>query len=171
MDKELRRRAEASLRELGVQGPVSNDALQALLEARTGRPIVVQTAPASLFRNAVCSGAWWESAQLDVILVPEGEDEMLRAHTIRHELAHMILRHQGATSGPRAMVEMLQQMMPDLDADKVVGMLRADFSNEAERDAEMIASLLTLRSALAGAELRNAETESLRRALGGGPSV
>ncbi len=163
----LRRRVEAALDGLGIDGPLTNDVLKGALEERRGRPIYVQDAPAVLFSDTAC-GAWWETEHVDVILVPEDADPMLREHTIRHEYAHMILRHQGIACGTESMTEVIRQIMPDLDPGKVLGMLnRSDFTGHAEREAELLASLLTLRSLEADAPLADAEAEALRQALSG----
>ncbi|GIG21150.1 hypothetical protein Cch01nite_18740 [Cellulomonas chitinilytica] len=170
MAANLRRRAEAALSALGLTGPITNEQIKGILEHDRGRPIVVRTAPAKVFTNAAC-GAWLEAETIDVILVPDDADPMLQAHTVRHEYGHMILRHQGGASsivGAETLRELVRLTMPDLDPERVVAMLgRASFTGPSERDAEMIASLLTLRSVRAADVLENAETESLRRALGG----
>lgn len=165
--RDLRRRAQAAIDELGLEGPISNDRLKTVLEELRGRPIFIQTAPAEMFASSAC-GAWWETTSVDVILVPEDVDPLLRAHTVRHEFAHMILRHCGAVCGSVYMTEVLAQILPDLDPEKVLGMLaRSDFSGHGELEAEMLASLLTLRANDAEDSLANAETEALRRALAG----
>lgn len=160
----LRRKVEAALDELALPGPLTNDRLKAALEEQRGRPIHIQDAPAALFADTAC-GVWWETEHFDLILVPEDSDAALRAHTIRHEFAHMILRHQGLACGSESMTEVIRQVLPDLDPGKVLGMLnRSDFTGHAEQEAEMLASLLTLRADATEA-LATAEAEALRQAL------
>lgn len=163
----LRRRAEAALEDLGLGRDVTDERLRTALEERRGKPIVVVPAPADVFADTAC-GAWWEAAHVDVVLVPEDADPMLRAHTVRHELAHMVLRHQGSANGSAAMADLLRRVLPDLDPDKVLGMLtRSEFSGPAEREAEMLATVLTLRADDATSTLAVAEAEALRRMLTG----
>lgn len=164
---DLRRRAEAALTALGLSDAHTNEQVKAALEERNGRQILIQTAPSAVFVNAAC-GAWIESDTVDVILVPEDADPLLQAHTVRHEFGHMILRHHGITCGKDTLRELVARTMPDLDPDKVVAMLsRSQFTGADERDAEMIASLLTLRATHGEQALQNTETEALRRALAG----
>lgn len=161
----LRRRLQAAVDELGLSGPITNDAIKSVLEERRGRPIHIETAPAEMFAHVAC-GVWWETANVDVILIPDDVDPMLMAHTVRHEFAHMILRHQGTACGQLAMEDVLRRLMPDLDPGKVLAMLaRTDFTGYAEREAEMLASMLTLRASDGDQVLANPEAEALRLAL------
>ena len=167
MGTALRRQAERALADLGLTGPITSDQVKATLEAHRGRPIYIQTAPAAMFDNAAC-GAWWETEHIDLILVPEDADPMLQRHTVFHEFGHMILRHQGAACGTESITAVLRKIMPDLDPAKVLAMLaRSGYEGPAEREAEMLASLLTLRTTDTATTPTNAETEALRQALAG----
>lgn len=167
-----KRRAERTLAAFGYTGPVSTATMKAALEQVRGRPIHIEAADRSLFVDTAC-GVWWECDRFDVVFVPEDADRLLRDHTVFHEFGHMIYRHHGesacATSGAQALRSFLSRTMPDLDADKVAGSLhqRTDYTGEAEREAEVLASLLTLRADADAKRLGDREAESLRRALGG----
>lgn len=163
-----RRRAEEALDELGLRGPAGVDALVQHLAEQRQRPLLVETAPAAFFADTAC-GAWWESEQLDLVLVPEDADPVLRDHTVRHELAHMILRHSGSVCAGDVLRDVLRRVVPDLDPDTVLGSLhrRSDYTVAAEREAEELASLLTLRAATDADRLRDREAEALRHALSG----
>ncbi|MBB2923622.1 hypothetical protein [Cellulomonas cellasea] len=163
-----RRRAEEALDELGLRGPATVDALVHHLAEQRQRPLLVETAPAAFFADTAC-GAWWESEHLDLVFVPEDADPVLRDHTIRHELAHMILRHRGSACAGEVLREVLARVLPDLDPDTVMGSLhrRSDYGVAAEREAEVLASLLTLRDATDADRLGDREAEALRHALSG----
>lgn len=167
MRKTLRRRVEAALAELNLVGPPTIDNLKAHLEQVRGRPIVIEPAPVDYFVDAAC-GAWWESRSVDVILVPDNADALTKDHTVRHEFAHMILRHRGTACAGLALLELLELVMPDLNAEKVGALLlhqRSDYSSDAEREAELLASLLTLHAGAAA--IADTEADALRRALSG----
>jgi hypothetical protein len=170
--KAVKRRAESALSAFGFTGPVSIATLKSALEAERGRPIVIETAERELFTDTAC-GLWWECDAFDLIFVPEDADPLLRDHTIFHEFGHMIFRHRGeaecADSGALAMRSFLAKTMPDLNVDKVVGSLhqRTDYGGHAEREAEVLASLLSLRADADARRLANGEADTLRRALGG----
>lgn len=167
-----RRRAERALAGIGFTGPVSTGTLRSALEDLRGRPIHVERADRSMFVDTAC-GVWWECDRFDVVFVPEDADPLLRDHTVFHEFGHMIYRHHGdpacTPSAADALRSFVTRALPDLDADTVTGSLhqRTDYSGPAERDAEVLASLLTLRADADARRLRDREAESLRRALGG----
>lgn len=167
-----RRRAEEALTGFGLEGPVSIEGLKRKLEAARGRRIIIETAQSEYFAETAC-GVWWECDSFDVVFVPRDASPWLREHTIFHEFSHMIFRHQGlaacenSDAGLRSFVA---RTMPDLDPDMVTGSLhqRTDYTGQDEREAEMLASLLTLRRAEPhDVPLSNPEAETLRRALGG----
>lgn len=164
----LRRRAEQALDGLDLRGPATVEALVRHLSEQRRRPLLVETAPAAFFADTAC-GAWWESEHLDLVFVPEDADPVLRDHTVRHELAHMILRHRGTACGGDMLREVLARVLPDLDAGTVMGSLhrRSDYTLDAEREAEVLASLLTLRAATDVDRLPDRQAEALRRALSG----
>ena len=81
----------------------------------------------------------------------------------------MILRHRGSACAGEVLREVLARVLPDLDPDTVMGSLhrRSDYGVAAEREAEVLASLLTLRDATDADRLGDREAEALRHALSG----
>lgn len=96
----MRRRGwtQRRLRRLGVPPPTPPFHLQAWCEAiaaNRGRPVVVESVPVGSTGPA---GLWMAMSDVDYIAVDAGASRALFGHVILHELAHLLLGHQGAAS-------------------------------------------------------------------------
>ncbi|EWC62361.1 Cinorf13 protein [Actinokineospora spheciospongiae] len=119
------------------------DSIAALIEAlsrRTGRPI--QLVPMALAASP-CSGLWLAVAGTDLIVYEAGTTVPHQEHIIAHELAHIVCGHR--STGP-VDDETSRLLFPDLDPLLVRDMLaRAEYSDDHELEAEVMASLILLR--------------------------
>jgi hypothetical protein len=137
-DKELRKRCQAIVDGLGITDPFNVHALARLLGQRRGRPI--HLIPLSLPAGAPC-GAWVSTRDFDAIFYEVDTSPLHQEHIIGHELGHVLCEH-----GAEAMVEahVARLLLPDLDPELVQRLLaRTNYSAVEERQAEMVASLIS----------------------------
>lgn len=143
-DRALRRRCETILAGLGLPDAIGVRDLCDLLAQRQGRPIhlVAEHLPAA----SPC-GLAVRTERFDAIFYEAGTSRMHQDHIIRHELGHLICGHLTA---PVLDAEASRLLLPDLDPSLVRAVLgRTNYSEVEEKEAELIASLLLRRSALA----------------------
>jgi hypothetical protein len=135
-----RERAQAAEGRLKLTEPVSLASIQSHLQAANGRTIVIKPIEGTP-TDKVC-GPWFGPDDLDLILHAPAASETHRQQIVRHEFAHMILRHnQEVVTHDYAKV-----FFPDLDPERVVTTLRrTDFFDEPEVTSELLADRLASR--------------------------
>ncbi|MEV5988241.1 hypothetical protein AB0L85_25050 [Streptomyces sp. NPDC052051] len=86
-------------------------------------------------------GVWLRTNDADYIAYERYTSTAHQSHIIAHELSHMLCDHRGERSAESPPVE----LFADLDPGLVRGMLmRCGYTQEAEQEAEVMASLLLL---------------------------
>lgn len=136
-----RRRADAhaetvraTMRLLPDDGNV--DRLLANLSEHRGRRVVVIDHP---FDDQGTTGLWIALPDLDLIAVDTSAGPSRRVVIIAHEIAHMMLGHEG----PHA--DLGSRVAPDLPPDVVARVLSRDTYDDAEElDAERVATVLAV---------------------------
>ncbi|MBL7259142.1 hypothetical protein JKJ07_32985 [Actinoplanes sp. LDG1-01] len=141
----MRRRCEARLRGIRVPDPFDLDEFCAQVSARRGRPLIRQAVP-GLSDEAPC-GLWIGTERADHVFFDPGTSPLHAEHIVLHELSHILCGHSGSDAA-------LGTLFPDLEPAAVRQMLgektmlgRARYTDEQEREAEMMASLIRGRSA------------------------
>jgi hypothetical protein len=136
--RQSRLRCERILAELGLGDGCTLAEVRDRLPSLTGRPlrVVLSDQP-----GTAPSGAWLRTADEDLVLVDRGASPLHREHILAHEVAHILLGHRG-----RAEPE-LSSLLPGIDPSVVSRVLtRHTYSDAAERDAELLASLIMSRA-------------------------
>ncbi len=112
--------------------------LEAVAEAH-GKPIVIRNIDNSVIPNV--TGLWVETEKKSVILLPERDSELHRAHAACHEFGHILLGHDGcgAASGP--IPSLFQHIGRNNGIKRMLA--RSLQWNEDEKAAERVAYLLS----------------------------
>jgi hypothetical protein len=133
--KQVRRRCEAKLLELGLTAPFDVYAFCRSLGARRGRPIHLRPVSAP---TGPC-GLWIARPGADYIFYEEQTSRLHQEHIILHELAHLIWEH-----GPTPVLDHeVARLLPDLDPQMLRRILgRTRYSALEEQHAEVLASLI-----------------------------
>ena len=159
---ELRRRCEARLDTLDLPVPFEVGAFCRGLAAQRGRAIMLR-----LVTNAAGPHGLWLAAEgADIIFYQKHTSPAHQHHIILHELSHLLCGHQ-----PELAQDMVtpQRLLPDIRQATVRGVLsRSAYSNDEEREAELLASLILERSAgllLAPVEAPDGQSEELVQRL------
>ena len=108
------------------------------LAQERGRPIVFvpRSMPASI------SGGWLKSAVQDYIFYDVDTPTVRQAHIQLHEMSHMLCGHSTAEIGPQQVQALLRHTTP-VDPSAFESLLRRSaHSDEAEKEAEELASLI-----------------------------
>lgn len=162
-DRDLRRRCEARLRALAPGVPLQLDRF--IAEVAAGRPRPLSFMPVSLLGQPY--GLWLTDGNVECIWYERDTTPAHQRHIILHELCHLLCDHQPldavAFDGP----------LPHLDRGRLRAvMLRSGYTEEQEREAELLASLIIERAG-AGPEGANTDARSMRllRMLGAGDEV
>jgi hypothetical protein len=138
-DKRLRRDLEQRLRALDVTipSPFSAEAFCGNVAEARGRAI--HLIPWDTTAAVVPCGLWISTVNADYIVYEQAAAGILRQHIVLHELAHLLLGHQGAAqlAGAAGQFEFLE---PDM-VDRVLGRTSAYDARE-EREAEVLASMV-----------------------------
>jgi hypothetical protein len=135
--KKLRRHCEAKLGELRVPNPFDLNEFCAALGRDRGRPVVL--VPIALPGRAPC-GMWAVTDDADYIFVQKQTSPLHQALIGLHEVSHLLFGH---TETPSVNQHTDQLLAPNLDPETVRYMLRrTHYSAGAEREAEMLASLI-----------------------------
>ena len=136
--RELRRRCQAVVDGLELPEPFDIGVLAATLGQRRGRPIrlIAMRLPLA----PVC-GMWLSTSDFEAIFYEAGTSPLHREHIIAHELGHLLSAHEA----PATMSDdVARVLLPDLDPALVRRALnRGNYTTAEEREAEMIASLIS----------------------------
>ncbi|WP_329013866.1 hypothetical protein [Streptomyces sp. NBC_00690] len=88
-------------------------------------------------------GIWVSLKEADYIAYEKHTSVAHQSHIIAHELSHILCDHRAGGQGDSGLAE----LFPNLDPDLVQGMLlRCGYTQDAEQEAEIMASLLLLRA-------------------------
>nr|WP_245648417.1 hypothetical protein [Micromonospora rosaria] len=136
----LRKHCERLLADLRVPEPFDIHELCRVLGARRGRPL--RLVPISLPMHTVC-GMWVPTGDFDAIFYEQDTSPLHQILIIGHEVGHLLAGHRAtALLDPDAS----RLLLPDLDPQLVRRFLgRSNYDADAEREAEMIGSLLLRR--------------------------
>ncbi|WP_375372014.1 hypothetical protein [Salinispora sp. H7-4] len=138
--RQLRKRCKRLLAELALPEAFDMPDLCRFLGERRGRPI--HLAPISLPVHTVC-GMWVPTGTFDAVFYEQDTSPIHQMLIIGHELGHLLAGHRtAAVLAP----DTAKLLLPDLDPRTVQRFLgRSTYAAEAEREAEMIGSLLLRR--------------------------
>jgi hypothetical protein len=135
--RKLRRHCEARLADLVIPDPFDLNEFCAALGRDRGRPLVL--VPIALPGRAPC-GMWAVTDDADYIFVQKQTSPLHRALIGLHEVSHLLFGH---TESAAASEHTDRLLAPSLDPGTVRYMLRrTHYSATAEREAEMLASLI-----------------------------
>jgi hypothetical protein len=150
----LRKHCERLLADLGVPEPFDIHELCRVLGERRGRPL--RLVPISLPVHTVC-GMWVPTGDFDAIFYEQDTSPLHQMLIIGHEVGHLLAGHRAtAVLDPQAS----RLLLPDLDPHLVRRFLgRSNYDADAEREAEMIGSLLLRRAREATVEPPDAPLE------------
>ena len=136
-----RRRCAAIAAGLDIPRPFDLDVLLARVAASRGRKIYLHPLVSGA---GIPSGLWLGTARADHIFAEEGTSPWHRMQIAVHELAHMLLGHNGTGDGALRLAGLLA---PDVSPAVTCMFLgRGVFSTAEERDAETLASLILTRA-------------------------
>lgn len=141
MDLEaVRRRCEATLREVEIPAPFDIDAFAESVSRRRGRPLHLIPKGTGL---GPC-GVWLAFPQADYVFFEADTTALHREHIILHELGHLICDH---TVSPVMDDQALREFLPGIDPGVVRRALgRTRYSAVEEQEAEVIATLVLERA-------------------------
>lgn len=137
--RRARRRAAARVATVDVPDPFDLEAFLQLVAAERGRTIQVLPLESAQLPDLPC-GLWIAGEFSDWIFVEEGTSPLHREHIVLHEVAHMLCGHRLSRDTPSV-------LLPSLDPAVVRRVLgRTSYSDDQEREAEAVASLLLARA-------------------------
>jgi len=135
----IRRRA-AIAAELDFPQPFDLAEFAARLGRRRGRPLLL--VPVAFSADRPC-GLWIATTGADYVYYETGTTPFHATTIALHEIAHLLLGHQGLT----AWQELAGWLAPDLDPALIKVILgRTTYTRPEERDAEMLASFMLERA-------------------------
>ncbi|MFJ6792913.1 hypothetical protein [Streptomyces sp. NPDC091268] len=132
----LRKRCESILGRLDLTHPFSLDALCERIAEQRGRPIRLHPLPKEAAESGVC-GLWVGTASVDYVFYEAQTTPLHREHIVLHEIGHILFGHHsldGEESGG--------------GVPTVLG--RTNYTTRQEQEAEMLASMIRIRTASAG---------------------
>ncbi|WP_412076122.1 hypothetical protein ACLF6K_10295 [Streptomyces xanthophaeus] len=129
----LRKRCENILGHLDLTQPFSLDGLCQRIAEQRGRPIRLHPLPKEAAESGVC-GLWVGTASVDYVFYEAQTTPLHREHIVLHELGHILFGHHS-----------LEGEEVDGDAPVVLG--RTNYTTRQEQEAEMLASMIRIRTA------------------------
>ncbi|ANP52045.1 hypothetical protein J2Z21_009273 [Streptomyces griseochromogenes] len=149
-DKELRRYCALVVQKLEIPERADVNALCDRLEDLRDRPISLLEVAMPTGSGRPC-GLWVATDEEDYILYQKYTTQAHQQHIVRHELGHMVCGHEAAPVMPDEVVRLL---MPTLRPELVRSVLgRTQYSNEEEKAAELVASLMPVEAVATGHRL------------------
>ncbi len=169
--KDLWKRCEARIGELGFQVAADGHEFCEALGAHRKRPIVLRALDLQTVQAGL-TGLWVATEDADYVLYERGTDAEHQNHIILHEVGHIVCGHQPESI---TQADLLSHILDGLDADFIRGVLqRGGYSSEAELEAEVFASVLQTRTllpacdtSLVGQDVADAMTRVMRNIEGG----
>ncbi|MFF3209826.1 hypothetical protein ACFYYB_04100 [Streptomyces sp. NPDC002886] len=143
----LRKRCEAILGRLDLTDPFSLDGLCERIAEQRGRPIRLHPLPKEAAESGVC-GLWVGTADVDYVFYEAQTTPLHREHIVLHELGHILFGHHSLDApveDPRGAGG------PDGAVPTVLG--RTNYTTRQEREAEMLASMIRIRTGSRGPHL------------------
>ncbi|MFD3677613.1 hypothetical protein [Streptomyces sp. NPDC058613] len=134
----LRKRCENILGHLDLTRPFSLDALCGRIAEQRGRPIRLHPLPREAAESGVC-GLWVGTASIDYVFYEAQTTPLHREHIVLHELGHILFGHHSLEG---------QEAQADGGAPTVLG--RTNYTTRQEQEAEMLASMIRIRTVNAG---------------------
>ncbi|MGW5847392.1 hypothetical protein ACWFQ8_05380 [Streptomyces sp. NPDC055254] len=128
----LRKRCEKILGHLDLSHPFSLEALCNRIAQQRGRPIRLHPLPKEAAESGVC-GLWVGTASVDYVFYEAQTTPLHREHIVLHELGHILFGHH-ALEGE------------ETDGAPVV-LGRTNYTTRQEQEAEMLASMIRIRTA------------------------
>ncbi|MFJ3786917.1 ImmA/IrrE family metallo-endopeptidase [Streptomyces sp. NPDC090093] len=134
-------------RDIGLSGIQSLDDLIGLTSERRHKPITVSYIPITRRESAYCAS----SPDRDYIVVDSQANELTQLQAILHEIGHLLLGHRSRTDRTNGndegvmSLDIARALFPGLDPEHVRETLRMrsdDFTDEEERDVELLGTLL-----------------------------
>ncbi|MEU6865291.1 hypothetical protein ABZ924_18770 [Streptomyces sp. NPDC046876] len=129
----LRKRCEKILGHLDLTHPFSLDALCARIAEQRGRPIRLHPLPKEAAESGVC-GLWVGTAGVDYVFYEAQTTPLHREHIVLHELGHILFGHHSLEG-------------EDNDGQVPVVLGRTNYTTRQEQEAEMLASMIRIRTA------------------------
>jgi hypothetical protein len=140
-DREIRSRCRRLVDGLDI--PVPFDAREVCRRVGTDRDRPIHLSALPMPPGVPC-GLWVSTEAADFIFYEEQTSGLHQEHIILHELGHLLCDHE-PTTGPAP--DISRVLLPNLDPALVSRVLtRSHYSATAEREAEMIASLILERA-------------------------
>jgi hypothetical protein len=140
--RRLRQRCESLVAGLALPRPFDATEFVATLARDRGRPI--DLVPMTVGSAAPC-GMIASTSRAEYILYPTNTTGLHQRHILFHEVGHLLCEHRGSGALDAATARAL---LPHLSIDLVRRVLgRTVYDEEQEREAELIASLLSRRVA------------------------
>jgi hypothetical protein len=148
-DRELRRRCQRVVDQLELPDPFDIRTLVDELGQRRGRAIHLISM--SVPMGPVC-GVWLSTSDFDAICYEAGTSPLHQEHIIAHELGHLLSAHEAPASLSDPLSDdVARVLLPDLDPALIQRALnRSNYSTAEEREAEMIASLISMAASRRG---------------------
>lgn len=140
------------LRELALPDTLDLQTLQAVITERRARPLFIEPMPDAGADRPF--GAWIARENLDVVYYEPATSPAHRAHIVLHEMAHILCGHTPMS---------WSVLFPDIDERVITAMFRHDYTDEAEKEAELLALVLHRRIELTAAKRRT--PDAMRRAF------
>ncbi|MCA1723417.1 MAG: hypothetical protein LC748_04035 [Thermomicrobia bacterium] len=133
--KMLRKRCAARIRDLPIPNPFDMQIFSTLVSERHKRPIVLH--PIAL--HGVVSGAWAAMESIDIVFYEQHATPFHQQHIVLHELSHILCDHQGFAITDEGLRSLL---LTDVPIERLRTLQSNHYSDEDEREAEVLASLI-----------------------------
>jgi hypothetical protein len=129
----LRKRCEMILGHMDLTHPFSLDALCTRLAEQRGRPIRLHPLPREAAESGVC-GLWVGTETVDYVFYEAQTTPLHQEHIVLHELGHILFGHHS-----------LEGEDPDGSGAPVI-LGRTNYTSRQEQEAEMLASMIRIRT-------------------------
>lgn len=143
----LRKRCESILGRLELTHPFSLDGLCERIAEQRGRPIRLHPLPKEAAESGVC-GLWVGTASVDYVFYEAQTTPLHREHIVLHEIGHILFGHH-SLEAPE--VDPRNAGGADGAVPTVLG--RTNYTTRQEREAEMLASMIRIRTGTRGPHL------------------
>ena len=130
-----RRRCRQALDSLDPAALDDLGSLRRQVERRLGRPVRV----VPVEQGALPCGMWVVAADADYVFHAAGTSALHQRHIVVHEFAHMLLGHDPAELTGQAAGALADRVSP---ATALRMLRRAEYDTSAEREAELLATMI-----------------------------
>lgn len=138
----LRKRCENILGHLDLPHPFSLEVLCHRIAEQRGRPIRLHPLPKEAAESGVC-GLWVGTASVDYVFYEAQTTPLHREHIVLHELGHILFGHHSLEAEEPDRTDEADDRAPT-----VLG--RTNYTTRQEQEAEMLASMIRIRTANTG---------------------